>query len=196
MDRLLLIVDEHRRLVAAVLAGLAVLAALSSLRQSPAGHDVLVARHDLVSGHVVGAGDVRPASVPPGTAPAHVLTVEQVVGRRVAGPMRAGEPMTDYRVVGPGPLAGYGDDAVLTTIRVDRADVAAVTVGDRVDVVGVAPGGEAPAQVVARGVEIATVPDDDRADVLALGVVTTEDGALALAQAGLTARLTVITSSG
>ena len=110
-------------------------------------------------------------------------------------PMRAGEPLTDFRLVGPGALAGYGESAVLATVRVDRSDVAALRVGDRVDVVGVAPGGETPAEVVARGVEVATVPRHDEAESVALGVVTTEEGALALARAQLTSRLTVITSS-
>ena len=195
MSRLLLLVDEHRRLLAAVCGGLAVLAALSAVRQAPRTEQVLVARHDLASGHVVTAGDIRSASVPPASVPDHALTRAAAVGRRAAGPMRAGEPLTDFRLVGPGSLAGYDESAVLATVRVDRSDVAALRVGDRVDVVGVAPGGETPAEVVARGVEVATVPRDDEAESVALGVVTTEEGALALARAQLTSRLTVITSS-
>ena len=195
MSRLLLLVDEHRRFLAAVCAGLAVLAGLSAVRQAPHTEQVLVAGHDLASGHVVTAGDIRSASLPPASVPGHVLSRAAAVGRRTAGPMRAGEPLTDFRLVGPGSLAGYDDAAVLATVRVDRSDVAALRVGDRVDVVGVAPGGETPAEVVARGVEVATVPRDDDAESVALGVVTTEEGALALARAQLTSRLTVITSS-
>ena len=201
MDRLRHLLDDHRRLLAAVCAGLAVLAALSSLRQAPRTHPVLVARHDLASGHVVTADDVRTADVPASAAPDHVLDRGAAIGRRVAGPMRAGEPLTDVRLVRPGALDGYGEGAVYTTIRVDAADVAAVGVGDRVDVVAVDPGGETPAEVVARGVEVVTLPSDDetatRADAVAsLGIVTDEPGALTLAQVGLTSRLSVITSSG
>ncbi len=200
MDRLRHLLDDHRRLVAAVCAGLAVLAALSSLRQAPRTHPVLVVRHDLASGHVVTADDVRTADVPASAVPDHALDRGEAVGRRVAGPMRAGEPLTDLRVVRPGALAGYGEGAVYTSIRVDAADVAAVGVGDRVDVVAVDPGGEAPAEIVARGVEVVTLPSDDetaRPDAVAsLGIVTDEPGALALAQVGLTSRLSVITSSG
>jgi Flp pilus assembly protein CpaB len=195
MERLHLLVDEHRRLLAAVLGGLAVLAALSALRQAPPTQSIVVARHDLHSGQLVASADVRTTSVTPGSAPAHTLDRDEVIGRRVAGPMRAGEPMTDFRVVGPGSLAAYGEDAVLTTIRVDQTDVAALDVGSRVDVVAVDPGGETPAEVVARDVEVVTVPGADDAQAVALGVVTTEEGALALAEAGLSSRLSVITSS-
>lgn len=202
MDRLRRLLDEHRRLLAAVCAGLAVLAGLSAVRQAPSAEPLLVARHDLRSGQTVTAGDVRTVRVPPSAAPDHVLGRAEAIGRRTAGPLRAGEPLTDFRLVGPGTLAGYGDGAVLATIRVDPTDVAGLTVGDRVDVVAVAPGGETPAEVVARDVEVVTVPDaggEDadaaRSDAVALGVVTTEDGALALAQAGLSSRLTIITAS-
>ncbi|MCL8253186.1 SAF domain-containing protein, partial [Aeromicrobium fastidiosum] len=73
MDRIRHLLDDHRRLIAAACAALAVLAGLSSLRQAPRTQPVLVARHDLASGHVVTADDVRVASVPRGAAPDHVL---------------------------------------------------------------------------------------------------------------------------
>lgn len=196
MDRIQRFVFEHRRLLAALFSGLAVLAALSSLRQAPAQTDIIVARRDLSSGHVVTTSDLRTASVPPDAAPPQRLRRDQAVGRRVAGPMREGETLTDFRVLEPGALAGYGDAVVLTTIRVDRADGAAgVQVGDRVDVVAVDPDGESAAEIVARGVEIVTVPTETDSEVTALGVVTSEKNALALATAGLSARFSVITSS-
>lgn len=195
MERIQHLVDEHRRLLAAAFTALAVLAGLTVLRPSDRLEPVLVARHDLRSGQVVAASDVRTANVPPASVPEHVLGRDDAVGRRVAGPMRAGEALTDVRVVRPGSLAGYGEDAVLTTVRVDPVEAAAIGVGDRVDVIAVDPGGEAPAEVVARDVEIVTVPDAEDAESAGLGVVTTERGALALAEAGLAARLSVITTS-
>jgi Flp pilus assembly protein CpaB len=199
MDRIRHLADEHRRLLAAACAALAVLAALSAMREAPPTRSILVARHDLASGTVVTAADIRTAAVPRSAAPDHTLSRHRAIGRRVAGPMRAGEPLTDVRLIGPGSLDGYGPDAVFTTIRVDGADVSALRTGDRVDVVAVAPGGETAAEIIARGVDVVTVPghpDADRVDAVALGVVTTEEAALALAQAGLSSRLTVITSSG
>ncbi|MCW2831093.1 MAG: hypothetical protein JWP31_1785 [Aeromicrobium sp.] len=186
----------HRRSVAAVLTGLAVLATVTALRQTPEGRTIVVARHDLRSGHVVTSDDLRTSTMPPQAVPRHVLDREAALGRRVAGPMRAGEALTDYRVLRSDSLEGYDRGAVFTTIRVDRADGASgVHVGDRVDVVAVDPDGESDAEVVARGVEIVTVPSGDDAESSSLGVVTSEENALQLATASLSARFSVITSS-
>lgn len=195
MERLHLLLQEHRRLLAAIVTGLAVLAGLTAIRESPASESILVARHDLASGHIITADDLRTADVPPSSTPSGLLRRDEAIGRQVAGPMREGESLTDFRLVGPGSMAGYGEGAVFTTVRVDPADRAAVSVGDRVDVVAVDPGGETPAEVVARGVEVVTLPAAGESDDAALGVVTTEEGALALASAGLSSRLSVISSS-
>ena len=197
MDRIHRFVFEHRRLLAAVFTGLAVLTALSTLSREPDGADVLVARHDLRSGHVLTASDLRTATVPPASRPSHSLGRGAAVGRRVAGPMRAGEAITDYRVMQGDALAGYADDAVLTTIRVDRADgLTGLHVGDRVDVIAVDPDGESKAKVVARAVEVVTLPSSSGdSDVVSVGIVTTEKIALALATAALEARFSLITSS-
>ena len=197
MDRIHRFVFEHRRSLAALFAGFAVLTALSALRQEPDGAAMLVARHDLRSGHVLAASDLRTTTVPPAARPARVLDRGAAIGRRVAGPMRAGEAITDYRVLRDDALAGYADDAVLTTIRVDRADgLIGLHVGDRVDVVAVDPDGESKAKVVARSVEIVTLPPSSGdTEVVAVGIVTTEKIALALATAALEARFSVITSS-
>ena len=197
MDRIHRFVFEHRRTLAALLAGLAVLTALSALRQQPDGAAVLVTSRDLRSGHVLTASDVRTTTVPPAALPSHGLVRGDAIGRRVAGPMREGEAITDYRVLQDDALSGYADDAVLTTIRVDRADgVTGLHVGDRVDVVAVDPDGESKAEVVARSVEVVTLPPSSGdSEVVSVGIVTTEKIALALATAALEARFSVITSS-
>jgi Flp pilus assembly protein CpaB len=197
MDRIHRFVFEHRRVLAAVLAGLAVLTGITALRQSPQGSTVLVARHDLRSGHVLAAADLRTTTVPVAARPAHVLDRRAAIGRRVAGPMRAGEAVTDYRVLQGDVLSGYPADSVLTTIRVGRADgLTGLHVGDRVDVVAIDPDGESRARVVARGVEVVTVPRAaEDTDVVPVGIVTTEKVALALATAGLESRFSVLTSS-
>lgn len=197
MDRIHRFVFEHRRSLAAAFAGLAVLTALSALRQQPEGSPVLVARHDLRSGHVLTASDLRTTTVPPATRPSHVLGRGAAIGRRVAGPMRAGEAVTDYRVLQDDALSGYADDAVLTAIRVDRADgLTGLHVGDRVDVIAVDPDGESAAEVVARAVEVVTLPPPSSdTEVVSVGIVTTEKVALTLATAALEARFSVITSS-
>ena len=194
MDTIRRLIFQHHRLLAAVFAGLAVLTALSSLRQSPDGEPALVARHDLASGQVIEESDVRTAIL--GATPDHALATSDAVGRRVAGPMRAGEPFTDYRVLRPDALDGYGDDAVLTSVVVpDRSSLTGVQVGDRVDVVAVDPHGESRAEVVARGVEVVTLPSDSEREAAAIGIVTTEKIALDLASAGLESRFTVMQSA-
>ena len=197
MDTIHRFVFEHRRLLAAGFAGLAVLAALTAMRQAPDGVRVLVADRDLPSGHVVRTSDVRTTLMPAAARPAHTLDGSAAVGRRVAGPMRRGEVMTDYRVLRPDGLTGYGSKAVLTTIRIGEPDgLTTVRVGDRVDVVAVDPGGESKAQVVARDLEVVTVPPTtEDSEAIPLGVVTTEKIALALATAALESRFSVISSA-
>lgn len=197
MNQLHRFVFEHRRLLAAACTGLAVLAALSALRESPSGTDVVVTSHDLASGHIITARDLETSLVPAGSAPAHPLSQSAAVGRRVAGPMRAGEALTDYRVLRPDALKGYGPGSVLTTVRLAEADgLTGIQVGDRIDVIAVDPDGETKATVVAHKVEVVTVPaasgDDDSTP---LGIVTSEQVALRLATAALQSRFSVVSSA-
>lgn len=194
MDSIRRFVFLHHRAIAAACAGLAVLAGLSAVRQTPDGVRVVVARHDLESGHVVEKSDLRVATLAAG--PDHSLTTSSAIGRRVAGPMRAGEPFTDYRVLQPDVLDAYGEGAVLTSVSIPDPDgLTGVQVGDHIDVIAVDPHGESKAKVVARDVEVVTIPSYDERDVLALGIVTTEKVALDLASAGLESRFTVMQSS-
>lgn len=194
MDSIRRFIFLHHRLLAAICAGLAVLTALSALRQAPEGVRVVVARHDLASGHVIEADDLRTVTL--ASSPDHALTSASATGRKIAGPMRAGEPLTDFRVLTPDALDGYGDDAVLTSILVsDVGGLTGVQVGDQIDVIAVDPHGEAKATVVARAVEVVTVPPQDERDAVPLGIVTTEKLALDLASAALQSRFTVMRSS-
>lgn len=194
MDSIRRFVFLHHRLLAAICAGLAVLAGLAAVRQAPDGVRVVVARHDLASGHVVEKSDVRMVSLP--TAPDHALSADTPIGRRVAGPMRAGEPFTDYRVLSPDALDGYGKGAVLTSVPIPEPDsLTGVQVGDRIDVIAIDPQGESGAKVVARDVQVVTIPAVDERESLALGIVTTERIALDLASAGLESRFTLMQSS-
>lgn len=169
---------------------------LGALRTEPPGRTVVVAAHDLGSGTALRAGDLDRARLPLASVPAHSTTrVEDVVGRTVAGPMRRGEVVTDRRVVRPDRLSGFPPGTVLVTVRLADPDVlASVGVGDHVDVVAVDPEG-AKAEVVARAVEIVTMPqDDERSDGVPVGIATDEDAALRLAERALDARLSVLSS--
>ena len=197
MERISRLVLRHRRPLAALFAGLAVLLALGAVRAEPPGRTVVVAAHDLASGTVLDGDDVRPATLPESAAPAHsTQQVDDVVGRTVAGPMRRGEVVTDRRVVHADRMSGFPDGTVLATLRLADADaLSSLGVGDRVDVVAVDPEGGADTEVVARGVEIVTLPrGDDASAGVPVGVATTEDAALRLAERALDARLSVLAS--
>lgn len=192
------VVLDRRRPLAAVCAGLAVLAALSSVRESTDGPRVQVAARDLPSGTVVDAGDVRTVRLTDALEPSHAAARSgDVVGRRVAGAMREGEVFTDRRVLASRPGDDRAAGTVLTTIRVEGPDgIGPARVGDLVDVVAVPPDDDSAARVVARGVEVLatrTGPDGD--GPVALDVATTRASALALASAGLRSRMSVLVST-
>jgi len=191
------LVLRHRRPLAALFAGLAVLLALGALRAEPPGRAVVVAARDLASGTVLGADDVRHVQLPESAVPAHsTADVDAVVGRTVAGPMRRGEVVTDRRILHADRMSGFPAGTVLATVRLADADaLSSLGVGDRVDVVAVDPDGGAEAEVIARHVEVVTLPrtDDDSGGV-PVGVATTQENALRLAERALDARLSVLAS--
>jgi repressor of nif and glnA expression len=86
---------------------------------------------------------------------------------------------------------------VLTTVRVAEADgLTGLQVGDRIDVIAVDPNGESKATVVARRVEVVTIPSvTGDNDATPLGIVTSEQVALSLATAALESRFSVVSSS-
>jgi Flp pilus assembly protein CpaB len=191
---------RHRRLLAALCAGLSVLLAVGAIRHDPEpGRPVLVAAHDLASGTVLDDHDVRLVPLPPDRVPAHSTADRgDVVGRTVAGPMRRGEVLTDARVLHADRLTGHPRGTVLATVRLADADaLATIQVGETVDVVAVDPEGQEEPRVIARDVEVVSLParSDDGPGV-PIRVATTEETALTLARAALEARLSVLVSGG
>ncbi|NHC25289.1 pilus assembly protein CpaB [Nocardioides sp. IC4_145] len=175
----------RRRLLAAVLAAVAVAAALeATARPAPATVAVTVAARDLPVGAVVGPEDLATAAWAPGSAPA---ALPDPVGRVLAAPVRAGEPVTDVRLVGPGLTEGR-PDLVAVPVRLPDAGMASLLeVGDEVDLLAADPrsGG---ADVVASGVPVLALPVDDDTAVggngltgrlVVVGAATTEVTAVA-----------------
>jgi len=168
------VVLARRRLLAGLLTAVAVAAGLHSARATPPARvEVLVAAHDLPAGVVVATDDVRrvgfaPDSVPDGLA-------RRPTGRTLAAPMRAGEPLTDVRLVGPALADGY-PGLVAAPVRLPDAGMAGLLrVGDRIDLIAADPQGRS-AETVAADVPVLALPD-----------TPTEVGA-----AGLTGRLVVV----
>jgi Flp pilus assembly protein CpaB len=98
-----------------------------------ASTSVLTAARDLPAGRALTSGDLRTGSWPAGRVPSGRLTM--AVGRTLASPIRAGELLTDARVIGPGLLIGQPRGTVAMPVRLgDPAAGALVRAGDRVDV--------------------------------------------------------------
>src|SRR6478752_887203 len=164
----------RRRLLAGLLTAVAVAAGVhAATAEPPPSVVVLVAAHDLPAGVVVGAQDVRrvgfaPDSVPEGLA-------RDPTGRTLASPLRAGEPLTDVRLVGPALTDGYPGLVAVPVRLPDPGMAGLLRVGDRVDLISADPQGRA-AETVAADVPVLALPD-----------TPTEVGA-----AGLTGRLVVV----
>ncbi len=121
----------HRRLLAGVLALLAVVLGLQAARPpAPVTAALTVARHDLPAGAVLTAADLTTVAVPPRAVPAGV--VRRPTGRVLAAGLRRGEPLTDLQLVGPGLTAGHPDLVALPVRLPDAGMAALLRVGDHV----------------------------------------------------------------
>jgi pilus assembly protein CpaB len=194
-------VQALRRALAALLAAGALVLALRPPPVADAGTPtapVVVAAADLATGTTLISGDLRVSLLPRDTAPGgRAEDPTELVGRRLAAPVRAGEPVTDVRLVGPGLTSGLPPGQVAAPVRLaDLAVTALVRTGDHVDVLATAPDATT-AEVVAAHVLVLAAPaaaadspsarDDEGLLVLAVD----DDTAARLAAVATTATLTV-----
>jgi Flp pilus assembly protein CpaB len=187
----------RRRPLAALLAALAVLVGLQAASPaSPPTRGVLVAAHDLDGGLVLGPGDLVRSSLPPENVPAGAVTaMGQVLGRTTTGPVRAGEPITDVRLVGASLLDGY-PGRVAAPVRVgDPGAVGLLRIGDRVDVIAADPQGGSDAVVVAQAVPVLALPRAEDTALASGGLVVLAVGdetARTLAAASVSSYLSLV----
>jgi Flp pilus assembly protein CpaB len=126
--------------------------------EPPVQVPVLVAARDLPSGAVLSGDDVRTVGFAPDSVPDGAVT--DPAGRTLAAPLRAGEPLTDVRLVGPSLTDGYPGLAAVPVRLPDAAMADLLAVGDRVDLVSADPqGGDA--VVVATDVPVLALPAGD-----------------------------------
>jgi Flp pilus assembly protein CpaB len=150
----------RRRILAAVLAGLAVLVAVrANAAPPPPTSTVLTAARDLPAGAVLAADDVAPVEFAPDTVPAGLLPRSAAaVGRTTTGPIRVGEALTDARFVAPDLLDGY-PGRVAAPVRIGDADtVRLLRVGDRISLIAADPQGEVAPVEVAAAVPVIAIP--------------------------------------
>ena len=146
-------------MLAALCAALAVFATVrANAAPAPPHTLVLTAAHDLAAGVVVHRADLRRVPFDPGSVPRGVVDSATALGRTTAAPIRAGEPVTDVRLVAASVLAGY-PGMVAVPVRIgDPAAVHLLRVGDHVDLVAADPQGDSPARIVASDVPVLAIP--------------------------------------
>jgi Flp pilus assembly protein CpaB len=201
-------IGRRRRLIAALLAGAAVVSALTALRP-PATATVRIwsAARDLSGGAALSSADVRVERLPLTDIPAGVMiAAHPIVGRMLAAPVRRGEPLTDVRLLSTSLLRALGTSGLVAVpVRVadGPATSALVQPGDRVDVIAAADpqsAGAVATATVARALRVLAVPGraaDSSGDPGGLLVVAASpDQADALAQAANGARLSVTVRGG
>lgn len=151
----------RRRLLAAVCSAGAVAAGLHAVAgPPPATVAVLTAAHDLPAGTVLHEDDLGSVAFAAGSVPDGLAG--DAVGRTLASPVRAGEPITDVRLIGAG-LADAHPELTAMPIRLpDPGGVALLDPGDRIDLLATDPqaGGS---RVVATGALVLAVPSTSSA---------------------------------
>jgi Flp pilus assembly protein CpaB len=137
------VVLSRRRPLAALCAAIAVAGVVQVVRPgAPATVAVTVAAHDLASGTVLSPGDLEVRRFAVGTAPSGTrgaALAGGLAGRTLAGPVTAGEPITDVRLVAPSLLAGYPGRVALPVRIADADAVGLLRAGDHVDLVAADP---------------------------------------------------------
>ncbi len=198
LRRLRRAVLARRRPLAALCAAVAVAAALQAGSTPPPPRTpVLTAARDLPAGVVVGAADLTVAAFDPDSVPAGVVTSAAAIGRTTAAPVRAGEAITDARLVTPTLLAGY-PGLVGVPVRIgDPGAVRLLRVGDRVDLLAADPQGDVAARVVGRDVPVLAIPQPgEESPGLTNGALVVvglpDEGAQAVAQASVSSFLSVV----
>jgi len=153
--------SRHRRFIAAALTAAAVAFGLHALSPAqPASTFVLTASHDLAGGTQVRAKDLTRVALPSAAVPDGALAASgSVVGRMLAGPVRAGQTMTDVQLVSRALLTGYGPGLVASPVRIaDAASVGLLQVGDLVDVLAADPRAAGATSTVAYDARVIAIP--------------------------------------
>src|SRR3954469_6825131 len=106
---------RRRRLLAALCALVAVWAGVRATAAAPPARvAVTVAAHDLGAGTVLRPSDLTSVGFAPGTVPSG--HIRDPVGRRLAGPLRRGQPITDTALLGAA-LVSDRSDLVALPVR-------------------------------------------------------------------------------
>ena len=187
----------HRRLLAAGLAAGAVALAIHAVQADPVRTvPLVVTARDLPGGGTLQPADLTTIDVLPSSVPAGAVALDAAIGRMLGGPARAGEPVTDVRLVGPSLVQGWGDGLVAVPVRIaDPGAVAILRPGELIDLIAAPVNGQGTPGPIATQVPLLAVPEQAdgglHADGGLLIVAVTTEQAASLAEAAVTSRLSV-----
>ncbi len=164
LDRLRRRLLIHRRLLAALCLGAAVLLTVSALRPpAPKSVALWTAARALPSGSVLTEADLRRTAFAPGSAPPSGLRDRRTaLGRTLAIPLGAGEPLTPAKLLGDGLLTGHPGQAAVPVRIPDGEVVGLLRVGDQVDVIASDPRGARPPERIVTDAAVLAVPEPGR----------------------------------
>lgn len=155
LNTLTRLVARHRRALAALTAGLLILALARVVSPPPPPTaPLLVAARALPGGAPITADDVRVIRVEPAAVPEQAFTESgSVVGKTLAAPMSKGSPLTAHSLVSARAAA---PGRVLAPLRISDQDLARLlVVGDTVDILTAS---ELGSSVVAREALVMAIP--------------------------------------
>jgi Flp pilus assembly protein CpaB len=119
---------------------------------------VTVAAADLPAGRILAPGDVRSVAFEPDSVPDGLA--HELIGRTLAAPLRAGEPVTDVRLIGAALAESAPGLRALPVRFPDAAAAGLLHPGEAIDLVAIDPRGRH-SGVIARGVLVLAVPPVD-----------------------------------
>jgi hypothetical protein len=130
------LIRRHYRLIAAAL--LCAAAGLTVHELTPAPLEtvpVVTAAADLAAGTILADSDLVTGRLPASAVPSgSAASAHDLTGKRLATALRAGSPVLDTSIVGPGLLAGSPPGTVAVPVRpADQSTVQLLSPGQRVD---------------------------------------------------------------
>ena len=193
------IFTRHRRLAAALTAGLSLFCVVMALQPRPSATvTVLVAVHDIPGGTVLADSDVELRQIPQSAVPDTALhSTAEAVGKLVTTALPRGSILNLASIVSHS-WGSVAKGQVIVPIRLGDADIAALlSPGDIIDVLA---NGENSAAILAQDARILAIPTKKpgagfgatNSDAVLVIVATTVEGAKAIAQAHSSQHISVV----
>ncbi|MDR1237706.1 MAG: SAF domain-containing protein [Propionibacteriaceae bacterium] len=150
--------SRHRRLLAALAAGVAVLAGLSAITQGQTEVPVLVAAHEIASGSKLTSADLRVSRWPAAIVPDRALTTaEEAIGQISVAAITERAPITASDLLEEGQLVAPGLVALPLSFATS-SPIDLLQVGSTIDIIGPDPA-TGMSKVLVSGARVVSVPE-------------------------------------